>query len=747
MKKRYLVFTIFLIFLLFLPFTFGAVPDKWVECKNFCSFSINKCEGTGDACCIAGEQDSVTSKFCCNNIGVYGWQDTVCETCIDEIKNQDETGVDCGGVCVTSDTEICNGVDDDKDCSVDEGLSPTLCLEQDGVCSGSVKTCGGTSGLLACAADEFGLNYESTENTCNDGLDNDCDGLTDCADSDCSADANANCCLLATDQTSGSWTWTPPNHEDAGIDYSTNLFNSAASPCSALSGGSCFDANNNPVNHKSALTTGACCGNDASEFYKPDYYGGECTNNINDCVWSTGDTQQSDTGNAAWWCFLHEWNECKDSTIGTKVGGVTCAGIVGNNAWTTNSQLLGENQYSCTDNLDNDGDGSIDCADSDCSADANANCCLLATDQTSGSWTWTPPNHEDAGKGFSSDLFNSDTAACPDSSCSDPTPGACACFDSIGSPINHKGTFGSATCCGDDANEFYKPDYYGPECTNNVNDCVWSDGNAQASGTGNKEYWCFEHEWNVCLEGDPDTVTIGTKVGGVTCAGIAGSQKWTIDDDLLPENQYSCTDGLDNDGDTFIDCADVDCAGSITGNVQDTENNNIQGARIDVIKGATVEHTASTDASGDYQTTDPVLCGDYNIIASKDSYVSSTKTITLPPQTSMTVDFTGSDALVLGTSCEDDCTYAGDNTVHQECDGINGCGFFDATAKQVCNLAQPGWIRDYSETQEIECAEGTPRDKVQVKATVTCDEENLIKLTKVVTYKGKLVKLHVVVCG
>ena len=110
--------------------------------------------------------------------------------------------------------------------------------------------------------------------------------------------------------------------------------------------------------------------------------------------------------------------------------------------------------------------------------------------------------------------------------------------------------------------------------------------------------------------------------------------------------------------------------------------------------------------------------------------------------------FMGISLVVLAsTTCEADCTYDVDNTIHKECDGINDCNFFDETAKEVCDLAQPGWIRDYSETQEIECAEGIPKDKKEVKATVTCEKENLIKLTKLVTYKGKLVKLVVVTCG
>ena len=120
----------------------------------------------------------------------------------------------------------------------------------------------------------------------------------------------------------------------------------------------------------------------------------------------------------------------------------------------------------------------------------------------------------------------------------------------------------------------------------------------------------------------------------------------------------------------------------------------------------------------------------------------TTTTTTIPGTTTTTTTTT-----IPGTTCEDDCTYAGDNIIHKECDGINGCNFCDGRSKEVCNFAQPGWIREYDATHEIECAEGCSREKREVKATVTCEKENLIKLTKLVTYKGKLVKLVVIACG
>ena len=49
--------------------------------------------------------------------------DVIGGDCADGIQNGDETGVDCGGNCMTADQEVCNGLDDNKNCLIDEGLT------------------------------------------------------------------------------------------------------------------------------------------------------------------------------------------------------------------------------------------------------------------------------------------------------------------------------------------------------------------------------------------------------------------------------------------------------------------------------------------------------------------------------------------------------------------------------------------------------------------------------------------------
>lgn len=84
--------------------------------------------------------------------------------------------------------DSCDGLDNDCDGSIDTGCDclpgdVIACANSFGVCGNTTQTCvNGT--LTTCGYTDI-PNFEGTERTCDDGLDNDCDNSTDSGDDDC----------------------------------------------------------------------------------------------------------------------------------------------------------------------------------------------------------------------------------------------------------------------------------------------------------------------------------------------------------------------------------------------------------------------------------------------------------------------------------------------------------------------------------------------------------------------------------
>jgi alpha-tubulin suppressor-like RCC1 family protein len=160
------------------------------------------CSATGTETCSAGlwGNDTCIAKLpvaeICNNID---------DDCDGRIDNGLTRPTACGaGVCSATGTEtcsaglwgndtctvklpvaeICNNIDDDCDGQVDEDYIPIPISCGQGVCA--------AAGLLICQdGQEIStcinrLPTENSETTCNDNIDNDCDGFTDGNDSNCS---------------------------------------------------------------------------------------------------------------------------------------------------------------------------------------------------------------------------------------------------------------------------------------------------------------------------------------------------------------------------------------------------------------------------------------------------------------------------------------------------------------------------------------------------------------------------------
>ncbi len=232
-------------------------------------------------------------------------------------------------------------------CHIDPGGGGPLNAEgQAYVNSGydSCYFCPGAAGCVVC---------DPSETSCTDGVDNDCDGLTDCADTDCAGDPA--CC----DPSETSCTDGVDNDCDGLLDCADTA--DCAGDPACVTGGACTD-----------YTNKGDCNADPNCVWVGKGKSGHCENaapcpdadsdGYTDTACGGADCNDADPDvnpGAAEVCDDTVDNDCDGST---DCADGDCTGI-------PPCPVCDPSETSCTDGVDNDCDGSTDCADPDCTGD------------------------------------------------------------------------------------------------------------------------------------------------------------------------------------------------------------------------------------------------------------------------------------------------------------------------------------------------------------------------------------------
>ncbi|MEM9187558.1 MAG: MopE-related protein [Myxococcota bacterium] len=129
---------------------------------------LNNCGGCGTPCSIPNAAANCSGGSCNFVACLTGFWDINGDASMTPTDG-------CEYACSINGAEACNGIDDDCDMIVDEGLTPpTNFCNPNGVCMGTSPVCGGAAGWQC----NYPATFEVSETRC-DTLDNDCDGQTD----------------------------------------------------------------------------------------------------------------------------------------------------------------------------------------------------------------------------------------------------------------------------------------------------------------------------------------------------------------------------------------------------------------------------------------------------------------------------------------------------------------------------------------------------------------------------------------
>ena len=142
----------------------------------------------------------------------------------------------------------------------------------------------------------------------------------------------------------------------------------------------------------------------------------------------------------------------------------------------------------------------------------------------------------------------------------------------------------------------------------------------------------------------------------------------------------------------------------------------------------------------------------YTIIASKQGYETNSL---LDVAVTNTASYLGMIFLdLISQFCNPDCTLVGTTECSKECDNVTGstpnpdCSMYLDPVDNYypCHQRQSYMTPELNSTHVIDCCTGTPRlpdPKITVSDVEVPAKESNVRMTKIVSYKGKLIKMVV----
>ncbi len=277
-------------------------------------------------------------------------------------------------------------------------------------------------------------------------------------------------------------------------------------------------------------------------------------------------------------------------------------------------------------------------------------------------------------------------------------------------------------CCGDDLNEsFVNSSFYQGHNSNDTRCCLSKDA-------------CVVN--GICQ--------LGYKEGGHETSCYDG-----IDDNC--NNKTDFCDGRYDIGCSEYDGLDDDCKAVIYGHVKDNYGFTVSNATVTALTvfhynafEETISFKTRTDSNGRYNLT---VYGNssYDIVATKFGYHTASNSRHLNLADNWNLNIT----MQRETECNPDCTKVYSNLCYPECEGLNGCHFYNQKTMQLCNAKAKYVIMDYNSSHAVECCSGKPYVKLpSSEPKVEVDNATIVvRITKPIMYRGKLIKMVIAVAN